>query len=120
MLVSISIGHNVLAVGTVPVNVTKFEVPLSLTKLTPREEPYNASCSATYGNQKYTTTTSLSYLPNPLFGSITKLDSRTGGLWIKPFNVVDYTPVLPRGFFTSYDDYLSGNLSILDDPKARG
>ena len=120
MLVSISVEHNALAVGTVPINATKYEVPLSLTKLTPPEEPYNASCSATYGNQKYTTTTSLGYLPNPLFGSITKLDSRTGGLWIKPFNVVDYTPVLPLEFFTSYDDYLSGNLSILDDLKAKG
>ena len=50
MPVSISIGHNVSAVGTVPVNATKFEVPFSLTKLTPRKEPYNVSCSATYGN----------------------------------------------------------------------
>ena len=68
MPVSISIGHNILAVGTVPVNATKSEVPFSLTRLTPRKEPYNVSCSATYGNQKYTTTTSLSYLPIHFLG----------------------------------------------------
>lgn len=124
MFVSISIGRNVLAVDWVPVNATKFEIPFSLTKLIPRKEPYTVSCSATYhGDQKYTTATSLSYLPNPLSGSITKLDSRTGGLWTKPFDTghaTDYTPVFPLGFYTSFDDYLARNLSILDDLKARG
>ena len=124
MTVSISIGRNVLAVGQVPVNATKFEIPFSLTKLIPRKEPYTVSCSAAYpGNQNYTTTASLSYLPNPLSGSITKFDSRTGGLWTKPFDTgcaTDYTPVFPLGFYTSFDDYLAKNLSILDDLKARG
>ena len=124
MTVSISIGRNVLAVGQVPINATKFEIPFSLTNLIPRREPYTISCSATYlDNQKYTTTASLSYLPNPLSGSITKFDSRTGGLWTKPFNTgraTDYTPVFPLGFYTSFDDYLARNLSILDDLKARG
>jgi len=124
LFVSISIGLHVLAVSTVPVNATKFEIPFSLTKLVPRKEPYTVSCSATYvGNQKYTTSASLSYLPNPLSGSITKLDSRTGGLWMKPFSighVAEYTPVFPLGFYTSFDDYLARNLLILDDLKERG
>ena len=124
LLVSIWIGRNLLAADLVPINATKFEVPFSLAKLIPRKEPYTASCSATYpGGQKYTTTASLSYLPNPLYGSVTKLDSRTGGLWTKPFNAGhadNYTPVLPFGFYTSFDDYLAKDLSILDDLKARG
>ena len=37
MTVSISIGRNVLAVGQVPVNATKFEIPFSLTKSVPRK-----------------------------------------------------------------------------------
>ena len=124
LFVSISIGRSLLAVGLVPVNTTKFEIPFSLTKLIPRKEPYAVSCSATYpGNQKYTTAASLSYLPNPQSGSVTKLDSRTGGLWTKPFSAghtAGYTPVLPLGFYTSFDDYLAKDLSILDDLKARG
>ena len=124
LAVSISIGPNVLAVGKVPLNTTKFEIPFSLTKLIPRKEPYTVSCSAIYsGNQQYTTTASLSYLPNPPSGSVTKFDSRTGGLWTKPSGVgyaVDYTPVFPVGFYTSFGDYLAKNLSILDDLKVRG
>lgn len=124
LFVSISIGLNVLAVSMVPVNATKFEIAFSLTRLLPRKEPYTVSCSAAYvGNQKYITTASLSYLPNPLSGSITKLDSRTGGLWTKPFSIghtTEYTPVFPLGFYTSFDDYLARDLSILDNLKARG
>ena len=121
LFVSISIGNNVLAVGQVPLNATKFEVPFSLIKLMPRKEPYTVSCSATYhGDQRYTTNASLSYLPNPVSGSITKFDARTGGLWTKPFDATGYTPVFPLGFYTSFDDYLAKDLSILDDLKARG
>ena len=66
----------------------------------------------------------MAYLPNPLSGSIKKFDSRTGGLRTKPFgavNGIDYTPVLPLGFFfADFGDFLAKNLSILDDLKARG
>jgi hypothetical protein len=124
LMVKISIGSNVLAVSEVPVNVTKFEVPFSLTRLIPRKEPYTVTCSATYSDdQEYTANASLSYLPNPPSGSITKFDSRTGGLWTKPFDggySADYTPVFPLGFYTSFSDYLAKNLSILNDLKARG
>jgi len=124
LLVSIWIGDTLLAAELVPINATKFEIPFHLTKLIPRKEPYVVSCSATYpGDQKYTTSASLSYLPNPLSGSVTKLDSRTGGLWTKPFNAghaANYTPVFSLGFYTSFDDYLAKDLSILDDLKARG
>ena len=106
VLVSISAEQTILVVEVpVPVNTTKFEVSFSLAELTPRKKPYDVSCSATYptsdGPQEYVADALLSYLPNPLSGSITKFDSRTGGLWTKPFGVgngVDYTPMLPLGF----------------------
>ena len=124
LLVSIRIGQTLLAEELVPINATKFEIPFYLTKLIPRKEPYTVSCFATYqGGQIYTTTASLSYLPNPLSGSVTKFDSRTGGLWTKPFNpghAANYTPVFSLGFYTSFDDYLAKDPSILDDLKARG
>ena len=124
LLVTISVGKNVLAFGEVPLNATKFELPFSLARLLPRKEPYSVSCSATYlGAQAYTADALLSYLPNPSSGSVTKFDARTGGLWTKPFDAgrnADYAPVFPLGFYTSFGDYLAKNLSILDDLKARG
>ena len=98
LLVSISTGEGVeLVVGEhVPVNTTKFDIPFSLAELTPRQEPYNISCCATYpsspSTQEYTADASLSYLPNPPSGSTTKFDSRTGGLWTRQFcGDTDYT-----------------------------
>jgi hypothetical protein len=37
-----------------------------------------------------------------------------------PGHATGYTPVFPLGFYTSFDDYLAKDLSILDDLKARG
>lgn len=122
--VSISIGNNILATGRVPVNATKFEIPFSLIKLLPRKEPYTVSCFATSNSgQKYTVNSSLSYLPNPVSGSVTKFDARTGGLLTKPFDggpTADYTSSFPLGFYTSFGDYLAKDPSILDDLKVRG
>ena len=124
LVVKIAIGSTVLRISDVPINATRFEIPFSLTRLMPRKEPYIVSCAATYaGDQEYTTSASLSYLPNPSSGTITKFDSLTGGLWTKQFDggkTTDYTPVFPLGFYTSFGDYLAKNLSILDDLKARG
>ena len=65
--------------------------------LIPREEPHVVSYSATYlSGQMYTTVASLSYLPDPLSGSITRLDSHTGGLWTKPFNARRATDCTPQ------------------------
>ena len=124
LTVKISILGNVLAVSEVPVGAIKFEIPFSSTSLIPQNEPHTVFCSTTCVNyQEFVTNASLSYLPNPSCGSITKFDSRTGGLWTKLINgdtITDYTPLFPLGFFTSFGDYLSKNLSILDDLKARG
>lgn len=71
--------------------------------------------------QTYQTSASLSYLPNPSQGSITKMDLRTGALMTKPANGTgNYDTVFPVGFYTLFDGYLTSNLSILDEIKAQG
>jgi hypothetical protein len=64
----------------------------------------------------------LSYLPNPTNSSVTKMDLRTGALLAKPADGSDgeYESFFPIGFFTWFDGYLAGNLSILDELKAQG
>ena len=95
--VKISIKNDVLAVGEVPIKATQLEVPLSLTELTPRKNPCRVSCSITYGgDQGYTTSSSLSYLPNPPSGFVAEFDFWTGGLWMELFDdeyTTGYTPV---------------------------
>lgn len=74
------------------------------------------------GNQVFEATATLSYLPNPPEGSVTKMDLRTGALLAKPANGSggDYEAVFPIGFYTTYDGYLASNFSILDELKAQG
>lgn len=71
--------------------------------------------------QTFQTSASLSYLPNPTQGSITKMDLRTGALLAKPANSSGgYDTVFPIGFYTMFDGYLASNLSNLDQLKAQG
>lgn len=74
------------------------------------------------GTQVFSATTSLSYLPNPTNGSVTKMDLRTGALMAKPANGSDgaYAPVFAIGFYSAYDGYLASNFSVLDELKAQG
>lgn len=64
----------------------------------------------------------LSLLPNPTNSSVTKMDLRTSALLAKPATGLGgtYDPVLPIGFYTSFDGYLASNLSVIDDLKERG
>jgi len=50
------------------------------------------------------------------------MDLRTGALLAKPADGSDgkYESVFPIGFYTWFDGYLAGNLSILDELKAQG
>ena len=73
----------------VPVNTAKFEIPFSLTELTPRKKLFPVS---------------LPHLPNPSSGPVTKFDSPTGGLWTKQFGVggdSDFTLAFSVGFTPS-------------------
>ncbi|KDQ07519.1 hypothetical protein BOTBODRAFT_166906 [Botryobasidium botryosum FD-172 SS1] len=93
-----------------------------ITRFTPRAEPYNLTCTASFHNgQTFHSTSKLFYLPpNPYGGSTTKVDYRTGGLLVRPKGKTDYEPIFPFGFYTSFGGYLATNPSALDDIKANG
>ncbi len=130
LVVTVSLNGHTLAEGLVPLNASKVELPFSLKSagLKPQTEAYNLSCTASFSTltgktQKFTTSTMLSFLPDPPPGrSVTKMDLRTGALMAKPANGAkgDYETVFPIGFYTSFGDYLATNLSVLNDLKARG
>jgi hypothetical protein len=122
LAVTVSTNGKTLATGIIPLNASKYEINFSLTSLTAQKDAYNISCSASYAGKTFTTSTALSYLPNPTNSSVTKMDLRTGALLAKPADGSDgeYASVFPIGFYTSFDNYLAGNLSILDELKAQG
>lgn len=102
----------------------------------PRKEPYEVICTAkpVLYPGRFTATTELYYLPeNPSGGSTVKMDMATGGLLVQRKNENDaasieggldgkesWEPLIPFGFYTSFDDYLAKNFSIMDEAKARG
>jgi hypothetical protein len=122
LVVTISAHGKTLAIGRVPLNASKYEIPFLLSSLTAQKDAYNISCSATYAQQTFNTSTALYYMPNPTNSSVTKMDLRTGVLMAKPPDGTDgdYKSIFPIGFYTSFDGYLAGNLSILDELKAQG
>ncbi|KAI9459374.1 hypothetical protein HD554DRAFT_2137182 [Boletus coccyginus] len=111
-----SLDGRTLAAGLVPLNATGYELPFSLEGITPQRAAYNLSCEATYAvaSQTFSATTALSVLPNPTYGSVTKMDLRTGALLARPATGAGgtYEPVFPIGFYTDFDGYLAKNLSI--------
>lgn len=122
--VTVSLDGRTLATGSVPLNATGYELPFSLEGIVPQKAAYNLSCEATYAttSQTFSATTALSVLPNPMNGSVTKMDLRTGALLAKPPTGLGgtYEPVFPIGFYTSFDGYLSTNLSVINELKEQG
>jgi hypothetical protein len=104
-----------------------------LLPVVPRNEPHKVTCTARRSikpssqqaanhvyspGQGFIAHTSLSYqLPNPN-GSMIKIDSETRGLLFFRGNGM-WSPIIPYGFYTAFDDYLAKNLSILDEAKDR-
>ncbi|GJJ09266.1 hypothetical protein Clacol_003488 [Clathrus columnatus] len=115
--VSVTLEGRKFALGSVPLNTTGTEFPLSLDFLSPRKEPYTITCSAEVSGKTYETTNQLLYLEPPVEGSVTKQDLRTGSLLVKSGNT--WEPILPIGFYTSFDGFLV-NVSNVDLIKARG
>ncbi|KAH7890176.1 hypothetical protein F5I97DRAFT_1965248 [Phlebopus sp. FC_14] len=131
--VTVSLDDRVLANGVVPLNATAFELSISLDGITPQMTPYGLTCEASYSatngattssdtTQTFSATTRLSLLPNPTNSSVTKMDLRTGALLAKSASGQgrDYEPVFPIGFYTAFDDYLSTNLSVINELKDQG
>lgn len=122
LLVEITVDGKSLANGSVPLNATKYSLPITLSSLQTQKAAYNVSCSATYSNQSFSTSTALSYLPDPTNGTVTKMDLRSGALLAKPVGKTDgaYEPVFPIGFYTSFGGYLATNVSVLNELKEQG
>jgi len=122
--VTVSLDGRTLVAGLVPLNATGYELPFSLEGITPQKAAYRLSCEATYAaaSQAFSATTALSVLPNPTYGSVTKMDLRTGALLAKPATGAGgtYEPVFPIGFYTDFDGYLATNLSVIDELKEQG
>jgi hypothetical protein len=114
--VTVTINGKTLTSGEVPLNSTKHALPFSLSSLTAQTAAYAMTCTATLGNQKFTASGLLTYLPNPpsSIGSVTKMDSRTGALLARPANGKggDFAPVFPIGFYTQFDSYLAKDLTV--------
>ena len=97
----------------VSINTTGNLFDFDLTLLEPRSAAYQVVLqgASTNGNQSYTATTDLYYLPDKTTGSVTKIDNLNGGLLFRN-NATDgqFTPVFPFGFYTNYGGYLELSL----------
>jgi hypothetical protein len=138
--VTATIAGKVVASGDVPVNSTKFEIPLSLKGLKTSMAPLDLSCSLTVPGsggprgsnslessssssrvQTFHAQSELSYLPENPHGSTTKRDLKTGALLARGTNGKGpYAPVFPVGFYTNFGGFLADNLTRLDDIKTQG
>lgn len=121
----VSVDGKTLAEGEVALNTSKVSLTLDLNSVSAQVETYNMTCTLTFDDQVYSTTSALSYLPNPAedyTGSVVKLDMRTGGLLARPATGEDgpYERVYPVGFYTNFGGYLSKNLSVIAELKAQG
>ncbi|KAG8748415.1 hypothetical protein FRC10_005962 [Ceratobasidium sp. 414] len=89
--------------------------------IAPRRGAYNLTCSATSAKsgKVFHGSSSVYYLP-PVpkdIGGVVQMDGRTGGLIA---GQEEKGPVLPFGFYTSFDGYLDKNLTVLDEIKQQG
>ena len=98
------------------VNTTDNVFSFDFGSLEPRLAPYSivlyGAPPSSYGNESYTATTEIYYLPAKNNGSTVKVDNLNGGLSVAN-NVTDYTfvPILPFGFYTSCGGYLNYSLA---------
>ncbi|KZV72591.1 hypothetical protein PENSPDRAFT_674920 [Peniophora sp. CONT] len=115
--VTVSIDGAVVANGTVALNGTA-SLPFSLDGLTPRLEPYTLSCAGSLGEQSFTSSSNLTYLPTPSpndYGNVAKRDLRTGGILAKATSSDGaYQAVFPFGFYTDFGSYLASNDTVVE------
>lgn len=115
-------GIPLLTAGTLSIG-TNQKLHFPLFALSARHNPYSISCTAQLiggeSNDLFEANTSLFYLPpNPHGGSVVKTDIETKSLLVK--NAGKWSPFIPFGFYTSFDNYLAGNLSVLDAAVEKG
>ncbi|KAK3327262.1 hypothetical protein B0T19DRAFT_157763 [Cercophora scortea] len=110
-------NDTVLVADTVAVNSTGSLFAVDLSRLTPSLSPIQVilrgAPAGNNGNQTWTATSSLLYLPEKSNGSVTKIDNLHGGLLFR--NAASpggrFEPLLAYGFFSSYDGFLGTNNS---------
>ncbi|TVY68954.1 hypothetical protein LSUE1_G006159 [Lachnellula suecica] len=116
-------GIDLLSSRNVTINTTSNEFKFSLSRLSPRFEPYEVviTGAAIDGAQFYTATTQLYYLPARTDGgSVTKVDNLYGGLLVQDYlnNSTAWTPIFPYTFYVSWDGWLElsvDNLKVFKD-----
>ena len=120
--VSVSISGKDVASASVPLNETAFEIPFSLEGFSPSTSEFDVQCSAsTSDGQTFKANSTLLLLPKRTDGgSVTKVDLRTGAMLVQNSSTGEFETLFPIGFYTSYDGYLTTNLSAMPDIKARG
>lgn len=112
-----------LAAGLVPVNSTGHLLPFDPSVLPESMTPAMITCTATLGSNTYTTTGSISKLPVPAKGSVTKQDFLNGALLVNTTSNLTgaYKPIVPFGFYTGFDGYLADDpITIIDNAKKSG
>ena len=112
-----------LASGSVAVNATGALLPFDPSVLPTSTTPATISCTATLGSATYKTTGTVSHLPAPGQGSVTKQDFLTGALLVPETSNLTgaYKPIIPFGFYTGFDDYLANDpVTIVDNAKKSG
>ena len=116
---------HLLVSNSVSINSQDVLFEFDLTVLKPRLSPYKIVLYGApmheIGNQSYTTTTELYYLPAKSSGSTVKIDNLYGGMLVAN-NVTEYAfePLLPFGFYTSCSGYLNYSLANVSAYKELG
>ncbi|KAK3378474.1 hypothetical protein B0H63DRAFT_248359 [Podospora didyma] len=114
LIFSVNLVENddILVQNTVAVNSTGNIFRFDLSRLKPSLEPIKL---VLYGGPEggyptWTATSSVYYLPEKKQGSVTRIDNLNGGLLFK--NAASgnkFQPLLPYGFYASYDGFLRKN-----------
>jgi hypothetical protein len=103
----------VLVTNNVSVNSTDNLFDFDISTLKPQLDAYDIvlSGASADGNQTFSATTKLFYLPDKTTGSVTKIDNLNGGLLFRN-NATnnEFVPFIAFGFYTSYGGYLELSL----------
>lgn len=115
-----------LVSGNLFLNSTAKLLRFSLDRLEPRLEPYVVQLNVQVpmehgGNQTFTATTELYYLPAKNSGSTVKIDNLYGGMLVaNQASRYAFEPLLPFGFYTRCSEYLSDSPSNVSLYKELG
>ncbi|KAK3373605.1 hypothetical protein B0T24DRAFT_553079 [Lasiosphaeria ovina] len=102
----------ILVQNTVAINSTGNVFRFDLSRLKPSLEPIKLVLygAPEGGRPTWTATSSLFFLPEKTNGSVTRIDNFNGGLFFR--NAASghrFQPLLPHGFYASYDGFLGNN-----------